>query len=169
MRAQNLDGLVVDVRFNGGGYLEGAVQSASMFLPSGKIATVERRGGEPTNHYASGRPSDPDVPLVVLINEGSASAAEILAGALQDHERATVVGMTSFGKGTVQEVFDLPGNASVRITVAHRLTPNGRNLGEGGVTPDIEIDRTRQQMLSEEDPQMDAALEWLLDGENVTQ
>jgi len=165
IRNREADGVIIDVRFNGGGYLEGAVDITSMFLREGKVVSVERRNGEPTNHYVSGRPSDPDIPLVILINEGSASASEILAGCLQDHERATVVGKKSFGKGTVQEVFDLPGNASVRMTVARWLTPNGTDLGKDGVVPDIEIDRTRQQIIDEVDPQLDAAIEWMLDGE----
>lgn len=164
LRNEDLQGLIMDVRFNGGGYLEGAVDMASMFLKEGKVVTVERRNGEPSNHYVSGRPSDPDIPLVVLINEGSASASEILAGALQDANRATIIGKKSFGKGTVQEVFDLPGNASVRITVARWLTPSGRDLGKDGVHPDIEVERTREDVANQEDPQLDAALELLLDG-----
>ncbi|MFA7682415.1 MAG: S41 family peptidase [Candidatus Peribacteraceae bacterium] len=169
LRSDDLAGMILDVRFNGGGYLEGAVQIASMFMQEGKVVTVKRRSGEPTNHYVSGRPSDPDIPLVILINEGSASASEILAGALQDSGRAMVVGKQSFGKGTVQEVFDLPGNASVRITTAKWLTPSGRDLGKEGVEPDIKVDRTREQIKDEVDPQLDAALEWLLDGEDVSQ
>ncbi|MBU2213574.1 S41 family peptidase [Patescibacteria group bacterium] len=165
LRDEDIQGLIIDVRFNGGGYLEGAVDMASMFLKEGKVVTVERRNGEPSNHYVSGRPSDPDIPLVVLINEGSASASEILAGALQDAGRATVIGKQSFGKGTVQEVFDLPGNASVRITVARWLTPSGRDLGKEGVIPDIDVDRTREQISDLEDPQLDAAMELLLEGE----
>lgn len=167
LRSKGVDGIVFDLRFNGGGYLEGAVEISSMFLKQGKVVTVRHRGGEPTNHYVSGRPSDPDVPLAVLINEGSASASEILAGALQDAGRAKIIGKQSFGKGTVQEVFDLPGNASVRITTAKWLTPSGRDLGKEGVAPDIEIDRTREQIQQGIDPQLDAAIEWLLDGEDV--
>ncbi|MFH1670858.1 MAG: S41 family peptidase [Patescibacteria group bacterium] len=165
LRDEDLHGLIIDVRYNGGGYLEGAVDMVSMFLKEGKVVTVERRNGEPSNHYVSGRPSDPEIPLVILINEGSASASEILAGALQDAGRATIIGKKSFGKGTVQEVFDLPGNASVRITVARWLTPSGRDLGKEGVIPDIDVDRTREQISDLEDPQLDAAMEFLLEGE----
>ncbi|MDP7247188.1 MAG: S41 family peptidase [Candidatus Peribacteraceae bacterium] len=165
MRGADLAGLILDLRFNGGGYLEGSVEMSSMFLNEGKVVTVERRNGDPTHHYVSGRPSDPDIPMVVMINEGSASASEILAGVLQDHERATIVGKKSFGKGTVQEVFDLPGNASVRMTIARWLTPDGNDLGKGGVYPDIEVDRTREQIIDEVDPQLDAAIEFLVDGE----
>jgi len=168
LRAENPKGIILDVRSNGGGYLEGAVEIASMFLSQGKVVTVERRDGEPTNHYVSGRPSDPTIPLAILINEGSASASEILAGALQDSDRAKVIGKQSFGKGTVQEVFDLPGNASVRITIAKWLTPLGHDLGSAGVTPDIEVDLTREDVAAGRDPQLSAAMEWLLDGEDVT-
>jgi len=165
LRGEELKGLIIDVRFNGGGFLEGAVQMTSMFLKEGKVVSVERRDGEPTNHYVSGRPSDPDTPLVILINEGSASASEILAGALQDANRATIIGKTSFGKGTVQEVFDLPGNASARITIAKWLTPSGKDLSKEGVEPDIIVERTREQISEGIDPQLDAAMELLLEGE----
>jgi len=165
LRKNDIKGIIVDVRFNGGGFLEGAVQIASMFLKEGKVVTVERREGEPTNHYVSGRPSDPDIPIVILINEGSASASEILAGALQDHKRATIIGKTSFGKGTVQEVFDLPGNASVRITVARWLTPLGKDLGTEGVVPDMEVERSRDEISQQIDPQLDKAMRYLLEND----
>ncbi|PIR54274.1 peptidase S41 [Candidatus Peregrinibacteria bacterium CG10_big_fil_rev_8_21_14_0_10_42_8] len=161
----NVDGMIIDVRFNGGGYLDAAVDLASMFLSQGKVVSVTRRTGEPTNHYVSGSPIAPDVPLAVLINEGSASASEILAGALQDASRATVIGKQSFGKGTVQEVFDLPGGTSIRITTAHWLTPNGIDIGKEGITPDIEVERTQEQMQADEDPQLNTALELLSKGE----
>ncbi len=165
---QSPKGLIVDVRFNGGGYLESAVELTSLFLRQGMIVSVERREGEPEPHYAYGRPLAPDLPLVVLINQGSASASEIVAGALKDHKRATIIGMKSFGKGTVQEVIDLPGGSSLRVTTAHWLTPGGKNLGKEGVHPDIVVDRTAEDLQAERDPQLDAALEWLLDYEDVT-
>ncbi|TSC97753.1 MAG: Uncharacterized protein Greene101449_1104 [Candidatus Peregrinibacteria bacterium Greene1014_49] len=168
LQKKDLKGLVFDVRFNGGGYLEGAVDLVSFFLPEGKVVSVQRRTGEPIHHYATGRPIAPDIPIVILINEGSASASEILAGALQDHKRATVVGKKSFGKGTVQEVFDLPGGSSIRITTAKWLTPNGKDLGSEGVVPDISVERTREEIQNKIDPQLDAAIEWLVDGEDVT-
>ena len=164
----NLTGLVFDVRFNGGGYLEGAVDLVSFFLSEGKVVSVQRRTGEPIHHYVTGRPIAGDIPMVVLINEGSASASEILAGALQDHKRATIIGKKSFGKGTVQEVFDLPGGSSIRVTTAKWLTPGGRDLSSEGVIPDIAVERTREDIENKNDPQMQAALEWLVDGEDVT-
>lgn len=163
-----LKGLIVDLRFNGGGYLDGAVELASLFLHQGKVVSVERRGAEPEHHYVYGRPLLPDIPLAVIINQGSASASEIVAGALQDHGRATVIGKKSFGKGTVQEVIDLPGGSSLRVTTARWLTPNGKNLGKEGVDPDIDIDRTEEDFDAGRDSQLDAAVEWLLDGERPT-
>jgi carboxyl-terminal processing protease len=165
---EDLTGIVFDVRFNGGGYLEGAVELVSFFLSEGKVVSVQRRTGEPIHHYVTSRPLVPDLPMVVLINEGSASASEILAGALQDHKRATIIGKKSFGKGTVQEVFDLPGGSSIRITTAKWLTPNGKDLGSEGVMPDIVVERTREEIQNKVDPQLDAAIEWLVDGEDVT-
>lgn len=169
LKEEDLSGLVFDVRFNGGGYLEAAVDLVSFFLREGKVVSVQRRVGDPIHHYVTGRPIIPDLPLVILINEGSASASEILAGALQDHKRATVIGKKSFGKGTVQEVFDLPGGSSIRITTAKWLTPHGKDLSSAGVLPDIAVERTREDIENKRDPQLDAAMEWLTDGEDVTQ
>lgn len=156
-------GLILDVRFNGGGYLDGAVALSSLFLQQGKVVSVKGRGDALSHHYASGRPILPNLPIVVLVNQGSASAAEILAGALQDHQRATVIGMKSFGKGTVQEVIDLPVGSSLRLTTAHWLLPSGRNLAHEGITPDIVIDRTPEDINTKRDPQIDAALKWFED------
>ncbi|MDD5075141.1 MAG: S41 family peptidase, partial [Candidatus Peribacteraceae bacterium] len=164
-KGENIKGIIVDLRYNGGGYLEGAVELASLFLKQGKIVTVQRRSGEPVHHYVNGRPLEPDIPLAVIINAGTASASEIFAGAMQDLKRGKIVGKLSFGKGTVQEVYDLPGGSSLRVTVAHWLTPNGKDLGKEGVHPDIDMDRTQEDMIAGRDPQLDAALNWLLDHE----
>src|SRR3989344_1940427 len=158
---QKMDALIFDVRYNGGGYLDKAIDLSSTFLKSGKVVSVAHREGEPSHHYVTGNPIAESVPMVVLINEGSASASEILAGALQDNGRATIIGKQSFGKGTVQEVFELPGGTSLRVTTARWLTPNGKDLGKEGVHPDIEVERTKEQIQNKEDPQLDAALEFL--------
>lgn len=165
---KDLKGLIIDLRYNGGGYLEGAVNLTSLFLQSGKVVSVERRDKETDVHMVSGRPILRGIPIVVLVNQGTASASEIVAGALQDHKRAQIVGMKSFGKGTVQEVMELPGGSSLRVTIAHWLTPNGKNLGKEGVTPDIVVDRSKEDFLGNRDPQMEAAVAWLLEGKNVT-
>lgn len=158
-----IDGIILDVRYNGGGYLDRAVDLVSMFLKQGKVVSVGRKEGEPEAHYVYGRPIDTTTPLVVLINEGSASASEILAGALQDHKRATIIGKKSFGKGTVQEIFELPGGSSVRITVARWFTPNGRDLGKEGIEPDIDVDLTAEDTEEGRDPQLEEAMEILLE------
>lgn len=159
---KDIKGIVLDLRFNGGGYLEGAVQLVSMFLKSGEVVTVERRDLGPEKHVVSGEAIAPDTPMVILVNAGSASAAEITAGALQDHGRAKVVGVQTFGKGTVQEIIDLPGGSALRVTVARWLTPKGRDITEKGVTPDIIVERTPEEQQAEKDPQMERALEELL-------
>ncbi len=159
-----IEGLILDLRFNGGGYLEGAIDISSFFLKKGKIVSVHRRGEEAESQYAFGDPLMPDLPMVVLINEGSASASEIVAGALQDHKRATIMGATSFGKGTVQEVIDLPGGSSLRVTVAKWHTPSGRDLSKEGVKPDIEIPLEMKDYMAGQDTQKEEAAEYLLDG-----
>jgi len=153
-------GLILDVRHNGGGYLDGAVALTSLFLQQGKVVSVKGRGDALSNHYVTGHPALPDLPMVILVNQGSASAAEILAGALQDHKRATVIGTKSFGKGTVQEVIDLPEGSGLRLTTAHWLLPSGRNLAHEGITPDIVIDRTPEDIDAKRDPQLETALRW---------
>ncbi len=162
-KKSDVKGLILDVRHNGGGYLDGAVALSSLFLREGKVVSVKGRGDSLSHHYVTGRPSLPDLPIVILVNQGSASAAEILAGALQDHKRATVMGTKSFGKGTVQEVIDLPEGSSLRLTTAHWLLPSGRNLAHEGITPDIVVDRTPEDIAAEKDPQIDAALQWFGD------
>lgn len=158
LREDEVSGLVLDLRFNGGGYLDGAVDMTSLFLEKGKVVSVQRRTGEPQHHYVSGRPLLTSLPLVILINEASASASEIVAGALQDHERAKVIGKKSFGKGTVQEVMDLPGGSSLRVTVAKWLTPSGKDLSADGVHPDIEVEFEEEDRGAGRDPQLEAAL-----------
>ncbi len=157
-------GLIVDLRFNGGGYLDGAVDLSSMFLKTGKVVTVAGRGEDTEVHKVSGNPVLPTLPMVVLINSGSASASEIFAGALKDYKRATIIGTQSFGKGTVQEVLDLPGGSSLRVTIARWLTPNGTDLGKVGIAPDIVVDRTVEDVRADKDPQLTAALEFLTTG-----
>jgi carboxyl-terminal processing protease len=162
-KAKKVDGIILDLRNNGGGYLDGAVQLTSVFVSEGIVVSVERREGPAEREYVSGHPMLPTIPLVVLQNEATASASEIVAGALQDHDRATIVGKKSFGKGTVQEVLPLRGGGSMRVTVAHWLTPNGKNLSKEGVTPDVAIEPgapgTETMGTPGKDIQLDTALQ----------
>ncbi len=136
----NKKAVVVDLRGNGGGYLEAAQEIASLWLNKGQIVVTERVGGEiKQTHGATGDNTLKGMKTVVLIDEGSASASEILAGALQEHKVATVVGKKSFGKGSVQTVIDLKNGAKLKVTVAKWYTPNGKNIGKHGIDPDIEV------------------------------
>jgi carboxyl-terminal processing protease len=157
--------LVIDLRGNPGGYLESAVSIASYFLPLGKVVVRESFGdglGE-ENYRSSGKELGSFAPekLVVLIDGGSASASEILAGALQEHGVATLIGAQTFGKGSVQELIELPDGSSLKVTIARWLTPNGNSISEGGLTPDIVVERTIADREANIDPQLDAALEFL--------
>lgn len=169
MPLKDVKGVVLDLRFNGGGYLEGAVDLVSMFVADGKVVSVERRGGSTEEHFVKGGTLVPEkLPVAVIINGGSASASEITAGALQDHKRAKIIGTQSFGKGTVQEVIDLPGGSSLRVTIARWLTPGGHDLGKKGVTPDLVVDRTVEQFQANKDPQLDTAVEWVTDKQDIS-
>ena len=157
--------LVVDVRGNPGGFLESAVGIADVFLPVGKVIVQESfvdtiQDQTFRSQQKPFRSLDPDT-FVVLVDGGSASASEILAGALQDHDVATIIGAETFGKGSVQELVELSDGSSLKVTIARWLTPDGNSISNGGLTPDILIGRTPQQMLADEDPQLQAALRFL--------
>lgn len=159
------DKIVLDLRGNPGGFLQSAVSIASYFLPAGKIVVRENFGDVADEQVfrSSGknlREFSPEE-MVVLINAGSASASEILAGALSAYGIATLIGETTFGKGSVQELIELPDSSSLKVTVARWLTPDRTSISEGGLDPDITIPRTVDQILADDDPQLEAALEWL--------
>jgi carboxyl-terminal processing protease len=156
-------GLVLDLRGNGGGYLTTALDIASEFIGDGVIM-IERYGdGREEVFEAEPGGLATELPLVVLIDGGSASASEIVAGALQDRGRATLVGETSFGKGSVQEWIPLAGDAgAIRVTVARWLTPNGRQIEEVGLTPDVVVAITEEDFQADRDPQLERAVEVLL-------
>jgi carboxyl-terminal processing protease len=157
--------LVLDLRGNPGGYLQSAVAIASYFLPAGEVVVREQFGvGEGEELYRSqGRTLKGRTPseMVVLIDGGSASASEILAGALSEHGVATLIGETTFGKGSVQELIELPGGSSLKVTIARWLTPQGRSISEAGLVPSLVIPRTADQIIANEDPQLDAAIRWV--------
>ena len=157
--------LVIDLRGNPGGFLESAVAIGSLFIPSGKVIVQESFVDESKNDIfrSRGRQAGIFTPenLVVLVDGGSASASEILAGALKDHEVATVIGSQTFGKGSVQELVELADGSSLKVTIARWLTPNGTSISNGGLTPDIRISRTPADRIAEIDPQKDAAIRHL--------
>ena len=161
------DKLILDLRGNPGGFLQSAVSISSFFLPTGKIIVTENFGDSRPDQYfrSHGRTIQDFRPMdmVVLVDGGSASASEIVAGALASHEIATVIGETTFGKGSVQELVELPSGAALKVTVARWLTPDGTSISDGGIEPDIKIRRTPQQRLDGEDPQLEAAVDYLLD------
>lgn len=136
--ANNVSGVILDLRNNPGGFLDGSIFITGEFLREGVV--VQQQGRYKTETYSiNRRGSLLDVPLVVLVNKGSASASEISAGALQDHGRAMIVGEVTFGKGTVQEVQELSDGSSLHVTIAKWLLPNGKWIGDGGIIPDVEI------------------------------
>ncbi|MCA3367259.1 MAG: S41 family peptidase, partial [Roseomonas sp.] len=141
-----LKGLVLDLRNNPGGLLDQAVQVSDDFLNQGEIVSTRARRQEDAQRW-NAKPGDiaDGLPIVVLINSGSASASEIVAGALQDHRRAVVVGVKSFGKGSVQTVMPIPGNGAIRLTTARYYTPSGRSIQGTGIEPDIEVLATREE------------------------
>lgn len=163
--------IVLDMRGNPGGYLQSAVSIASYFLPAGKVVVREREreGGQEKLYRSQGKTLQERAPqkMVVLIDGGSASASEILAGALQEHGLATLIGINTFGKGSVQELIPMDDGSSLKVTIARWFTPNGVSISEGGLTPDIKIDRTAEQRINNIDPQMEAGLKFLK-GETVT-
>ena len=162
--ARRPKGVVLDLRYNGGGYLDGSVDITSEFLEDEKVVTIKKRNPEEDEViYVNGQARLANLPLAVLINKGSASASEIVAGAIQDNNRGIIIGENSFGKGTVQSVENLIGGSSLRVTIAKWFTPNDRNINETGITPDIVVERTAEDFETNRDPQLDKAIEYLDD------
>jgi carboxyl-terminal processing protease len=162
MLAQNPKGLILDLRNNGGGYLDSAVDVVSQFVDSGVVMYEEYGDGtrKPLEAHKGGLATD--IPMVVLVNEGSASASEIVAGAIQDMQRGKLVGVTTYGKGSVQMPSTLMNNeGAVRITIARWLTPNGRTIHGVGLTPDVEVQISQDDIDANRDTQLDKAIEVL--------
>ncbi|TSC62719.1 MAG: Carboxy-terminal-processing protease [Parcubacteria group bacterium Greene0416_14] len=156
--------LIIDLRGNPGGFLESAVDMASWFLPSGKI--IVRQEGSKSEEDKVWRSKGYDIftdnlKLVVLVNGGSASASEILAGALSEHGAATVVGTQTFGKGSVQELVEITPDTALKVTVARWLTPNGKSISEEGITPDVVVSMSSEDIKAKKDPQLAKAIEIL--------
>lgn len=161
-KRQGVDGVVLDLRGNGGGYLEAGINIASLWLDEGEVVVREKgkRDGEETR-TSTGSPILKDMPTVVLINGGSASASEIVAGALQDHEVATVVGEQSYGKGSVQQMIDLSNGDMLKVTIARWYTPEKRSISEEGIKPNVEVSLGEDSLLNGKDEQLDKAIEVL--------
>ncbi|MBU2219455.1 S41 family peptidase [Patescibacteria group bacterium] len=152
--------LILDLRNNPGGYLELAVENSSWFLPTGKVVVREQfANGDEELYRSKGYDIFENLPMVILINEGSASASEIMAGALQEHGIAKLVGEKTFGKGSVQELVQITPDTSLKITIAKWLTPNGRSISDEGLEPDVEVKLTEEDFEAGRDPQMDKAME----------
>lgn len=163
---QDPQGIVLDLRQNPGGWLDQAINVADLFLPDKVVATERFSDGTVREFRARTGDIGEDIPLVVLVNSGSASASEIVAGALQDHGRAKLVGTATFGKGSVQRPFELTDGSELRVTIALWYTPNNQRIQGQGLTPDIEVPWPEEERREdpEQDPQLQRAVEYLLDG-----
>lgn len=162
--AQKPKGLILDLRNNGGGFLQSGIEVSSQFIGSGVIVSEEYGDGRIDNSNAISGGLALDIPMVVLVNEGSASASEIVAGALQDTGRAKLVGVVSYGKGSVQLPTQLSNNqGEVKITIAKWLTPKGRTIDKIGLTPEVIVKMTADDFSKGLDPQLEAAIKALLD------
>jgi len=160
---QNPVGIILDLRNNSGGYLDAAFDVTSLFIEDGPIMVEEYGDGTTYTYDALGDAIAQDIPLVVLVNEGTASASEITAGAIQDRGRGTLVGMTTYGKGSVQNWIELDGdNGAIRVTIARWLTPDSRQINDVGLTPDVQVDYTQEDFDAGLDPQLDKAVEIML-------
>jgi len=156
--------LIIDLRGNPGGFLDASVDIASWFLPQGKAIVIEDSGGRKEEKVYRSRGYDifnEDFKFAILIDQGSASASEIVAGALRDHGKAVLVGNQTFGKGSVQELVKITPETSLKVTVARWFTPNGTSISDSGLTPDYKIDRTREDFEKGFDPQLNKAIEVL--------
>ena len=161
LMAQNPKGLIFDLRSNGGGYLVTAIEVSSEFIANGVIMYEEYGDGSRETYRANTGGLATEIPLVVLINEGTASASEITAGAIQDYDRGTLIGVTSYGKGSVQNWIPLRSEeGGVRITIARWITPNEHQISEIGLTPDIVVEYTQEDYEAGIDPQLNAAIEF---------
>jgi carboxyl-terminal processing protease len=162
LMAQNPKGLILDLRYNGGGYLDQAISVGSEFLSDGVVAYEEFGDGTRNTFNASGDGIATKIPMVVLVNEWSASASEVVAGALQDRGRAQLVGVTTYGKGTAQNWIPLSDNdGAIRVTIARWLTPNARNVTGTGLTPDVAVEISEADTQAGVDTQLDKAIEIL--------
>lgn len=162
LQNKGMKGLLIDLRGNPGGNLDTVCQMLDVILPGGTIVYTEDRNGK-RETFTSDEERKMDLPMVVLVNEKSASASEIFAGALQDYGKAAIVGMTTFGKGIVQDIFPLPDGTAVKMTVSEYFTPKGRSIHGKGVKPDVEVEYIYDPRNPDADNQLDRAAEVLKD------
>jgi len=165
LRQAGVKSLILDVRDNGGGLLDASVDVASQFLDKGVVLYESRRQEAERSYEVKGGGLAVDLPLAVLVNGATASASEILAGALQDHQRAVLIGQHTFGKGSVQLVYDLSDNSSLHVTVARWLTPKRRQIEGAGLAPDIEVAMSDEDRAAGADPQLERAIAYLRERE----
>ncbi len=156
-KSQNVKGIIVDLRNDPGGLLDAAVDVSSEWVPQGKLVVEERGTSGDDKHFASGKSELAAIPTVVLVNSGSASAAEITAGALHDNKRATIIGEKSYGKGVVQQLVNFPDGSQLKVTVASWFRPNGQNINHKGITPDQIVKLTADDAKANNDTQLTAA------------
>ncbi len=165
---QNPKGVILDLRNNPGGYLDRSVTIASYWLEIGKTVVQEESAtGDKKQYLANGQAQLKNYPTVVLVNQGSASASEIVAGALQDYKIATIIGMKTFGKGSVQTLRNFSDGSAIKLTIARWLTPNNRQIDSVGIEPDEIIDLTEEDFKNEKDPQLEKAIEILGESEKL--
>jgi carboxyl-terminal processing protease len=164
LRSQGADRYVIDLRNNGGGLLPAAIDVASQFLDDGVVMYESRSDGTEKVYRAEGKGVLTEEPVVFLVNGGTASASEIVAGAIQDHERGILIGTETLGKASVQLIFDLSDGSSVHVTNAHWLTPDRREINGVGLTPDIVVELTDQDREEGRDPQLARAIVYLEEG-----
>ena len=159
-KAKQVDKVILDLRNNGGGYVSAAGEMLSLWLNGGDKYMIEKsiHNDDKADYVPRGKnPIFKDTKTIVLINRSTASASEIVAGALKDYQKATIVGMTSFGKGVMQTMLNLSDGGKLKVTTAHWYTPNGSSINKTGIKPDVEIDRTVQDITEDKDPQLDKA------------
>lgn len=156
-KTEKCPGLIIDLRGNAGGLMPNAIFIADMFLPEGHIVSIVDRNHQKSDIDAQTKPYAITKPVVLLIDEASASASEILSGALKDNKKAILVGKRTYGKGMIQKIYPLPNATGMNLTIAKYLTPKGYDINKSGIAPDYEVDYTESDFINDKDPQLDAA------------
>jgi carboxyl-terminal processing protease len=165
LTAQGAEAYILDLRNNGGGLLDAAIDVTSQFLREGVVLREDRKNERERVYDVRGGGKALDQPLVVLVNGGTASASEIVAGSLQDYERATLIGEKTFGKGSVQLIYELSDDSRLHVTVAKWFTPNDHAIDGTGLSPNIEVSFTEEDHNNGHDPQLERAISFLMNGE----